>query len=209
MSILAYIFIGYLVIINIGTFIAYIAEAEDPSSRLSALLLILLPILGGAFGAVFANYFRDTEFKELRKWLAKFLAFLPPTLFILQVVMLISYFGTNNCISFVWHLAYNTAGIIGCILLVMNAIAFVLIIIRKSAYYIAPRGNFLIPDLILIPIIVLGGATGGLLAKIIFNFKEDWSCNSTMEFQNFIYNWGIFLLSGIHIAVFVYFFFIR
>ena len=104
---------------------------------------------------------------------------------------------------------YARAGIIGCILVVLNAISFVLVIIRKSAYYIAPSGNSLIPDLILIPILILGGATGGVLAKILFNFKEDWSCNATKEVQNFIYNWGMFLVSAIHIGLYVYFFFVR
>ena len=206
MSVYAYIGLGYLIIINIISLITYIAEAEKPSTRISALLLILLPIAGGAFGAALANYFKDTEFKELRSWLSKFIAFLPPIMFIIQVIAITSTFGLDTCISFVWDLVYSTAGVIGCILIVINVISFILIIIRKSAYYIAPHGNFLIPDLILIPILVLGGATGGLLAKILFNFKEDWSCNATKELQNFIYNGGMFLFSAIHIGLCIFFF---
>ena len=78
-------------------------------------------------------------------------------------------------------------------------------IIRKSSYYIAPNGNYLIPDLILIPILILGGATGGVIAKILFNFKEDWSCNAVMEVQNFVYNIGMFLISAVHIGLVVSF----
>lgn len=95
------------------------------------------------------------------------------------------------------------------ILLIINAISFVLVIIIKSAYYIAPSGNYLIPDFILIPILILGGATGGIIAKILFNFKEDWSCNATMEFQNFMYNWGVFIVAVVHIGLYFYFFIIR
>lgn len=84
-----------------------------------------------------------------------------------------------------------------------------LVIIRESAYYIAPSGNYLIPDLILIPILILGGAVGKIIAKILFNFKEDWSCNATMEFQNFMYNWGMFLVAVVHIGLYIYFFIIR
>lgn len=209
MSIYGYIGIIYLILLNIITLVAYVKEAEEPSSRISALLLILLPIFGGSLGAVIANYFCDTEFRELRWWLSKILAYLPPVMFIIQLVMLVSTFGVDNCISFLWNNAYKTAGVIGCVLLILNAISFVLVIIRKSAYYIAPSGNYLIPDLVLIPILLLGGATGGSLAKLIFNFKEDWSCNSTMEIQNFLYNAGMFIVSAIHIALFVYFFYIR
>ena len=204
-----YLLIAYLAIINIVTLVMYVQEAERPSRRLSAFLLILLPILGGSAGAVLANYFSDTEYRELRSWLSKFLAILPPVMFILQFIAFITVIGVDNCAAFIWNSAYARAGVIGCILVVVNAVSFFFVIIRKSAYYIAPHGNFLIPDLILIPILLLGGATGGVVAKILFNFKEDWSCNSTMEFQNFIYNWGMFVVAALHIGLYVYFFFIR
>ena len=209
MSIGTYFIIGYLAIINIATLILYVKETDSPSPRISAVLLILLPIIGGSVGAVIANYFSDTEFRELRSWLSKFLGYLPPVMFIIHFVLMISAIGVDNCVMFVWDHAYARAGIIGCILVILNVISFVLVIIRKSAYYIAPSGNFLIPDLILVPILILGGATGGVLAKILFNFKEDWSCNATKEVQNFIYNWGMFLVAAIHIGLYVYFFFIR
>lgn len=209
MSILEYIGIGYLILINIITLIVYVKETDTPSPRISALLLILLPIIGGSFGAILANYFSETEFRELRSWLSKVIGYLPPVMFIIHVIAIVSMLGVDNCVSFLWNHAYARAGVIGCILLIVNAISFILIIIRRSAYYIAPSGNFLIPDLVLIPIIILGGATGALLAKIIFNFKEDWSRNATMEIQNFIYNGGMFIVCALHIGLFVYFFYIR
>lgn len=204
-----YFIIGYLAIINIITLVLYIKETDSPSPRLSALLLILLPILGGSAGAVIANYFKDVEYRELRSWLHKILGYLPPVMFIIQLALIVSALGVENCIAYVWNHAYEQAGIIGYVLVVINAISFVLVIIRKSAYYIAPSGNYLIPDLILIPILILGGAVGGIIAKILFNFKEDWSCNATMEFQNFMYNWGMFLVAAVHIGLYIYFIFIR
>lgn len=204
-----YFIIGYLAIINIITLVLYIMETDSPSPRLSALLLILLPILGGSIGAVIANYFKDIEYRELRSWLHKILGYLPPVMFIIQLALIVSALGVENCIAYVWNHAYEQAGIIGCVLIVINTISFVLVIIRKSTYYIAPSGNYLIPDLILIPILILGGAVGGIIAKILFNFKEDWSCNATMEFQNFMYNWGMFLVAAVHIGLYIYFFIIR
>lgn len=204
-----YFIIGYLAIINIITLVLYIMETDSPSPRLSALLLILLPILGGSVGAVIANYFKDIEYRELRSWLHKILGYLPPVMFIIQLALIVSALGVENCIAYVWNHAYEQAGIIGCVLIVINTISFVLVIIRKSAYYIAPSGNYLIPDLILIPILILGGAVGGIIAKILFNFKEDWSRNATMEFQNFMYNWGMFLVAAVHIGLYIYFFIIR
>lgn len=204
-----YFIIGYLAIINIITLVLYIMETDSPSPRLSVLLLILLPILGGSVGAVIANYFKDIEYRELRSWLHKILGYLPPVMFIIQLALIVSALGVENCIAYMWNHAYEQAGIIGCVLIVINAISFVLVIIRKSAYYIAPSGNYLIPDLILIPILILGGAVGGIIAKILFNIKEDWSCNATMEFQNFMYNWGMFLVAAVHIGLYIYFFIIR
>lgn len=204
-----YFIIGYLAIINIITLVLYIMETDSPSPRLSVLLLILLPILGGSVGAVIANYFKDIEYRELRSWLHKILGYLPPVMFIIQLALIVSALGVENCIAYMWNHAYEQAGIIGCVLIVINAISFLLVIIRKSAYYIAPSGNYLIPDLILIPILILGGAVGGIIAKILFNFKEDWSCNATMEFQNFMYNWGMFLVAAVHIGLYIYFFIIR
>ena len=204
-----YFIIGYLAIINIITLVIYIMETDSPSPRLSALLLILLPILGGSVGAVIANYFKDIEYRELRSWLHKILGYLPPVMLIIQLASIVSALGVENCIAYMWNHAYEQAGIIGCILIVINTISFVLVIIRKSAYYIAPSGNYLIPDLILIPILILGGAVGGIIAKILFNFKEDWSCNATMEFQDFMYNWGMFLVAAVHIGLYIYFFIIR
>ena len=204
-----YFIIGYLAIINIITLVLYIMETDSLSPRLSALLLILLPVFGGSVGAVIANYFKDIEYRELRSWLHKILGYLPPVMFIIQLALIVSALGVENCIAYVWNHAYEQAGIIGCVLIVINTISFVLVIIRKSAYYIAPSGNYLIPDLILIPILILGGAIGGIIAKILFNFKEDWSCNATMEFQNFMYNWGMFLVAAVHIGLYIYFFIIR
>lgn len=204
-----YFIIGYLAIINIITLVLYIMETDSPSPRLSALLLILLPVFGGSVGAVIANYFKDIEYRELRSWLHKILGYLPPVMFIIQLALIVSALGVENCIAYVWNHAYEQAGIIGCVLIVINTISFVLVIIRKSAYYIAPSGNYLIPDPILIPILILGGAIGGIIAKILFNFKEDWSCNATMEFQNFMYNWGMFLVAAVHIGLYIYFFIIR
>ncbi|MFR3237816.1 MAG: hypothetical protein ACLTOU_04760 [Acutalibacter sp.] len=204
-----YFIIGYLAIINIITLVLYIMETDSPSPRLSPLRLISLPILGGSVGAVIANYFKDIEYRELRSWLHKILGYLPPVMFIIQLALIVSALGVENCIAYVWNHAYEQAGIIGCVLIVINTISFVLVIIRKSAYYIAPSGNYLIPDLILIPILILGGAVGGIIAKILFNFKEDWSCNATMEFQNFMYNWGMFLVAAVHIGLYIYFFIIR
>lgn len=209
MPFLTYVGIGYLIVINIITLIMYVKEGEDPGSRLSTLGLIVLPIIGGSFGACIGNFFSDTEYKELRSWLHKPLAFIPPIMFIIQFVMIVSMIGPENCFSFVWGHAVARAGWIGGALVVINIIAFILVIIRKSSYYFAPHGNFLIPDLILVPILILGGATGGVFAKVLFNFKEDWSCNATMEVQNFIYNIGMFILCVIHIGLYVYFFYIR
>lgn len=204
-----YFIIGYLTIINVVTLVLYIKETDLPSPRLSALLLILLPIIGGSVGAVIANYFKDVEYREIRSWLHKILGYLPPVMFIIHFMLIIFALGVENSITFVWDHVYEQAGVIGCILLIINVISFVLVIIRKSAYYIAPNGNYLIPDLILIPILILGGATGGIIAKILFNFKEDWSCNATMALQNFMYNRGMFLVSAVHIGLYIYFFFIR
>ena len=159
MEIVRYLLIGYLVIINTVTFVLYARETNSPSPRLSALLLILLPIIGGSAGAVIANYFKDVEYREIRSRLHMVIGYLPPIIFIIHSILLIATLGVENCLSFVWNHAYIQAGVIGRILVVINAISFVLVIIRKSAYYIAPHGNDIIPDLILIPILVLGGAT--------------------------------------------------
>lgn len=199
----------YLVIINIATLICYAIEAKSPSKRLSALALIVLPIIGGSLGACIANFFCDTEYKELRSWLHKFLSYLPPAMLIIQVVLMTAIFSTENTFLFIWNHAVARSGWIGAYLLIINAIGFVLVVIRKSSYYIAPIGNRLIPDLILIPILVIGGATGGVIAKVLFNFKEDWSCNATMKVQNFIYNIGMFIISFIHVGLYIYFFYIR
>ncbi|MGB4661384.1 MAG: DUF1294 domain-containing protein [Mobilitalea sp.] len=209
MPVYGYIGIGYLVIINLVTLIVYIKEAEEPSTRISALVLFLLPIIGGSFGAILANYFRDTSYRELRSGVAKVLAYLPPVMFIIQFVLIVYMIGVGNCFSFLWNFAYTKAGVIGCILLVLNFLSFVLIVIRRSAYYIAPSGNSLIADYILIPVLVLGGATGALLAKIIFNFKENDPCNCTKEVQNFMYGAGVYIFCVIHIGLFIYFFCIR
>lgn len=204
-----YIGIAYLVIINVVTLVMYVKEAEDPSNRLSAAGLILLPILGGSLGACIANFFSDTEYRELRRWLSKFLAYIPPVMFVIHFLLIVTTIGVDNVFSFVWNHTVDRAGWIGGYLIIINIIAFALVIIRKSAYYIAPHGNFLIPDIILIPILVIGGATGGSIAKVLFNFKEDWSCNSTMKVQNFIYNIGMFIICAIHVGLYVYFFYIR
>ena len=204
-----YIAIAYFVIINIATLAVYVKEAEDRSSRLSALALILLPIAGGSFGASLGKFFCDTEYRELRSWLHKFLAFLPPVMFIIQFVLTVTMIGAENVFTYVWNCAINRAGWIGAYLIIINIIGFFLVIIRKSSYYIAPYGNYLIPDLILVPILILGGATGGVIAKILFNFKENWSCNAVMEVQNFVYNIGMFLISAVHIGLVVYFFYIK
>lgn len=209
MPFFVYIGIAYLIIVNIVSLVIYILEAKRPSKRLSALGLILLPIVGGAFGACLGNFFSDTEYKELRSCLHKFLAFLPPFMFIFQSIGIISMIGGKAVFLFVWNYAYEKSGIIGYYFIIINIIAFVLVIIRKASYYIAPIGNFIIPDLILIPILIIGGATGGAIAKVIFNFKEDWSCNAVMEVQNFVYNSGMFILCAIHITLYAYFFFIR
>lgn len=77
------------------------------------------------------------------------------------------------------------------ILFIINIITFILVIIRKSSYYFVRYGNKTIPDFILVPIIILGGTIGGCLAKILFDFG-DWSCNSIMEVENFVYNIGMY-----------------
>lgn len=140
-----YFIIGYLAIINIITLVLYIMETDSPSPRLSALLLILLPVFGGSVGAVIANYFKDIEYRELRSWLHKILGYLPPVMFIIQLALIVSALGVENCIAYVWNHAYEQAGIIGCVLIVINTISFVLVIIRKSAYYIAPSGQLFNP----------------------------------------------------------------
>lgn len=209
MKIGMYLLIAYLAIINIVTLTMYVQEARHPSRRLSAFFLILFPILGGAAGAVLANYFSDTEYRELRSQLSKFLGFLPPIMFILQFIVFVTVIGVDNCVTFVWNSAYEKVGVVGYIWVVVNVLSFFFVIIRKSSYYIAPIGNFLIPDFILIPILLFGGATGGVVAKLLFNFKEHWSCNCTMKFQNFLYNWGMFLVAALHIGIYVGFYFIR
>ena len=120
--------IGYLAIINIITLVLYIKETDSPSPRLSALLLILLPILGGSVGAVIANYFKDIEYRELRSWLHKILGYLPPVMFIIQLALIVSALGVENCIAYVWNHAYEQAGIIGCVLVVINTIMFLRIV---------------------------------------------------------------------------------
>lgn len=209
MPIYGYVGIAYLIIINIITLAVYAKEANEPQTRIAAPLLLLLPIIGGSLGAIFGNFFLNTEHRELRSWLWKYLSYVPPVMFILQFIAIIYMLGARNCFMYLWEHAYARAGIIGYVLVIINILAFVFVIIRKSSYFIAPHGNYLIPDLILVPILVLGGATGGVIAKILFNFKEDWSCNALMEVQNFIYNAGMFVMSAIHIGLFVYFFYIR
>lgn len=204
-----YLGIAFLLVINIVTLVVYVKEAEYPSGRLSATVLILLPILGGSLGACIANFFSDTEHRELRSWLSKFLAYIPPFMFTVQFLFIVTIIGVDNFFSFVWNSVVDRSGWIGGYLIIINTIAFILVIIRKTAYYVAPIGNYLIPDIILIPILIIGGATGGVIAKVLFNFKEDWSCNSTMEVQNFVYNVGMFIICAIHIGLYVYFFYIR
>lgn len=150
----------------------YVKEAKDPPIRLSAAGLILLPILGGSLGACIANFFSDTEYRELRSWLSKFLAYIPPVMFVIHFLLIVTTIGVNNVFSFVWNHAVDRAGWIGGYLITINIIAFVLVIIRKSAYYVAPHGNFLIPDIILIPILVIGAPQVDRLQKSYLTSKK-------------------------------------
>ncbi len=204
-----YILIAYLVIINIISGVVYAIEGNQPSSLLSAAALIILPIVGGSFGACVCNYVCDTEYRELRASLQKILAYLPPIMFFCHLILIIYIFGFGNIVSFVWNYSIEKAGWIGGYLWIINILGFILVIIRKSSNYFAPWWTSLIPDLVLIPVLILGGATGGVIAKVLFNFKEDWSCDCTKVFQNFIYNAGMFVFSFAHIVAYVYFFVIK
>lgn len=209
MPIHMYFLIAYLVIINIVTLITYAKEIKQPSPRISAIILLSLPVIGGSFGAILANYFFNTSNREIRHYLVKGLTFLPPVMFILQFVIIIYFIGVGNFFSVIWDFAYQNAGIIGCIFLIINSITFVLLVVRKSAYFFAPNGYDLIPDVILVSSIVLGGATGVLFGKILFNFKFDGSCNVTLKVQNFMYGIGVYLFTFLQIGIMAYFFFIK
>ncbi len=202
MELVLYAFIFYLLIINLITLIVYFKEINTPSPRFSPIFFIVLPLLGGSIGAILANYIKDVEHKELRASIAKIVAFLPPVIFITQILIIISIFCNHNLCLNILNYINLKFGLIGLILLAINIFSFVFIAIRKYAYYIAPIGNNLIPDYILTPVILLGGATGALAAKIIFNFKEDWSCNTSMKFQNFLYNKGMYVIFILQIIIF-------
>ena len=205
MTVVEYVEIGYLVLINIIAFILYAQEAQ-PKIRFSSFILILFPVIGGSLGAVVANTIFNTEYRESRAILHKTLAYLPPIMLIIHFVMLVGYIGIGNIFSIIWNYMYTKAGVIGCILLIINIITFILVIIRKLSYYFTRYNNMIIPDFILVPIIILGGSLGGCFAKILFNFGEDWSCNSTMKVENFVYNIGMYIICAIHIVLFIFIF---
>ncbi len=195
----------YILVINIISFFVYFIEGRHASRRLPIILLVILPIIGGSFGACVGNYFFDTEYKELRYKVSYFCAIFPPILFFVQLGLALYFLGAGDTILSIILFMYEIAGILGYYLLIINLVAFVFVIIRKYSYYIAPVGKYIIPDFVLIPALLLGGAPGGVLAKFIFNFKEDWSCNATKKFQNFIYNYGMFIICAIQIAAFFFF----
>lgn len=202
-----YILLGYLVVINIVSLVYYANEAKKPTRRISGLLLILLPIIGGSLGAAIANYFFQTEYRELRARLQKFLAFLPPVMFIIQLVLFLWAIGFENGTAYIWNSLLANLGAFGVILIILNMVSFFLVAIRKASYYFASYSSTIISDWILIPAILLG-IYGAVLAKILFNFSEDWSTNSTKKIQNFLYNNGMFLIFIAEGALFIYFFFL-
>ena len=200
MCLILAVFIG----INVFTFVIYRKEVDTPSPRLSILLLIILPFIGGAVGAVIANYCCDVESRELRSKLHKFFGIILPFICLFQISTVLGIIGDGDGMSYLIENIQERAGVIGSVLLLLNVVAFILVFIRKISKYVAPLGNFIIPDVVLIPVIILGGATGGAFAKVLFNFKEDWSCDATKVLQNFIYNGGMFVIAMIHIALFIF-----
>ncbi len=194
----------YIISVNIIAFIAYKKEANSPSPRLPALFLLVPPIVGGSVGACLANYIFKTEHRELRSWLSKPIGYIPPISLLVQIPAVIAITKNGGEMLVILDYLFATFGLLGYFFLAMNVLSFVLIAIRKSAYYFAPSGKKLIPDVVLIPIVLLGGAPGATLSKIMFNFYEDWRFDSTKQIQNFLYNKGMFLVCAIQIGIFVY-----
>jgi uncharacterized membrane protein YsdA (DUF1294 family) len=205
MQVMWAVIIVYIVIINIVAFSVYAKEAISPVERLSPFWMFVPQILGGAFGACLANYIFDTEYRELKSRLHIPLLYLPTLLFALQVTGIIYISGHEKFLVSIWESIFYKYGILGYYLAIINVLAFVLVFIRKLAYFVVPYYSNGVSDWILLPVIILGGATGGAFAKILFNFKEDWSCNTTKKLQNFVYNNGMFLISAIHIGLYIHF----
>ncbi|WP_307997844.1 hypothetical protein [uncultured Bifidobacterium sp.] len=201
-----YICCAYLAIINIVTFIVYAREAKP--SRIPFVFVFGLPIIGGSFGAILANYCFETEHRELRAVYSKFIAFIPPILFFVQIAAMTAMLGPKLVFGTVWNGVVTQGGVIGAVLLVVNVISFVLVAIRKASYYFAPIGHDVIPDAVLIPFILVG-TIGAVLSKIIFNFKEDWSTSARKGVQNFLYNNGMFAVLVAYIALLAWFFCFR
>lgn len=195
---------AYLLAINILAFWIYQKSAQSPSPRIPAIIIFLPVIAGGSIGAFLANYIFQTQHKEPRSWLWAPLGFTPPISLLIQAAAFLILTKNLDLPIKLWLLVYHSWGVIGCVLLCVNIISFFFVAIRTAAYYIAPSGNKLIPDFLMIPFLLLGGAPGATFSKIMFNFSEDWRFDCTKQLQNFLYNNGMFLICAIQIALFVY-----
>ncbi len=194
----------YLFVMNVMAFHYYRVEGQNPNKRLHPILLFLFTAIGGSLGAALSNYIFNTEHRELRSAYSKFICYLPPVFIFLYLGLLYFLFPENILLQSLEGILSDLMFGYHVLFVIVNTIAFLLVIIRKTSYYIAPIGSFLVPDLIIIPILLLGGATGGCIAKIVFNFKEDWSCTATKTLQNFLYNKGMFIALIIQWGLIIY-----
>lgn len=202
-----YLLAVYLLVVNIAAFVVYVRETESPSPRISFILLFGLPVIGGSLGAILANYFFKTEYREVRAAYSKFVVYIPPVMLFIQIAVAIALLGPELVVGTIWNAVVSQGGIVGGVLLVINVLSFILVALRKSSRYFAPIGLDIVPDVILIPFIVLG-AIGATLSKVIFNFGEDWSTNAGKGIQNFLYNNGMFVVLVIYVAAFVWAFYL-
>lgn len=203
-----YLLAAYLLAVNISALVVYVRETEPPSPRISLILVFGLPAIGGSLGAILANYFFNTEYREIRAVYSKFVAYIPPIMLFIQIAAAIVLLGPELVVNSIWNTVISQGGIAGDVLLVINVLSFVLVALRKSSYYFAPNGHDIIPDIILIPFIILG-AIGAALSKVIFNFGEDWSTNADKGLQNFLYNKGMFIVLVVYVAVLVWAFVLK
>lgn len=205
---MVYFITAYLLIVNTAAFVVYAQETKSPSPRIPLIIVFGLPVIGGSLGAILANYFFNTEYREIRAAYSKFVAYIPPVMLFIQIATVIMLLGPGLVISTVWNTVISQTGIVGGILLAINALSFILVALRKSSYYFAPIGHDIIPDIILVPFI-LSGTIGAALSKIIFNFEEDWSTSAGKGIQNFLYNNGMFVVLIVYIALLIWVFYLR
>ena len=184
-------YIIYIVLMGIVTFILYAIDGLKPTKRISAVVMIILPILGGAFGASLANYFFNTNFKHLDCRPHKALRFIPGIFSIIYgmiLFILICIIRSENSI-------HSGITFFSVYFVIINVVTFVLQIIKTAEYHFLSSNKNGIPLVLIVILFIFGGAPAALIVNILFNFKYNNTTNCREGFNNFMYGPGVWLFS--------------